>query len=338
MFFMKKSIVARAIGLLLLGNVPHLLVAWSQEAPPVPSEVAATEKSAWEPLVIPGTEKVEELQRFLESAKKRQPRTLEQYLEMQRAIRESSKRILDLLKEPGVSGYSEAEFEFVASYVMLLANDGPQAQEKTFEKFRDYLKNRKELNIHDLRMALLAGQNLEQFEDATMAKRAYTEFAEILEARENKDYVDMIELFKASLRRLELPGNPIELQGKMMADGSEWTIESQRGKLVLIIVWSASSASSLDDLKIVKRLYTAYKDRGLEVVGMCLENEKQSVEKIREQLQLTWPELWDEQAPGTHTFVKHYGISTIPTIMLIDVEGKVVALQARGQALPVLLD
>ncbi len=307
-------------------------------SPPVPTEVAPSNNSAWEPLAVPSTASIEELSKFVESAKKRQPQTLEHYLEMQRAIREASKRTLDLLKEPSASGYAAAEFDFVASSVMLLANDGPQAQEKTFEKFRDYLKNRDELNIHDLRMALLAGQNLEQFDDVSMAKRAYTEFAEILEARKRDEFTEMIELFRASVRRLELPGNTAELQGKLMSDGSDWSLENQRGKLVLAIVWSASSGPSLDDLKVVKRLYAAYKPRGLEVVGICLESDKATIQKIRDELQLTWAELWDEQSPGTHEFVKKYGISTVPTMMLFDIEGKALAIQARGQTLPVLLD
>ena len=43
--------------------------------------------------------------------------------------------------------FRKAEAEFVSASVMLLGNEGPDAQRKTFERFQDYLTKREKIEF-----------------------------------------------------------------------------------------------------------------------------------------------------------------------------------------------
>jgi len=47
--------------------------------------------------------------------------------------------------------------------------------------------------------------------------------------------------------------------------------------------------------------------------------------------------LYEEDAEGSHPMAAYYGVMAIPTVLLVDQEGKVVSLRARGEELGRLL-
>ncbi len=53
--------------------------------------------------------------------------------------------------------------------------------------------------------------------------------------------------------------------------------------------------------------------------------------------EVPWVNLWDEENRNSPVAVREYGISAMPTLILLDKEGKVISLEARGLILGKLL-
>jgi peroxiredoxin len=84
------------------------------------------------------------------------------------------------------------------------------------------------------------------------------------------------------------------------------------------------------------RLYSAYHEKGFEVVGISLDNRREQAESYIEQYDLPWPNLFSEKAnerSWEHPMAVYYGVTGIPLAVLVDRDGKVVSLMARGENL-----
>ena len=77
-----------------------------------------------------------------------------------------------------------------------------------------------------------------------------------------------------------------------------------------------------------------------DVIGINLDDEKSTVEQFLDKEKLPWKTLFNDQ-PGETGFnnplARRYGISGIPTVILVDRQGKVISLNARGPELGRLL-
>ena len=301
----------------------NVAIAQDQKTPSVQSN------SQWQTLVVPDTNDVPQLVAFLDLTKKRQPITSEQYVEMQRALRATAKKLIETIGDRKSPEFQKAEAELISASVMLLGNEGPDAQRKTFERFRDYLKSRSKIEFADIQMAVLAGQNLEQLSDYSLAKEAYKTFADVFRNKKDESLVDVIALLESNARRLDLPGNPFPLAGSTMS-GEDFSIESLRGKYVLIYFWSSITKACEQEHPYMLSVYTKYKDRGFEIVGIGLDEKKDLAQSFLKKLETPWINLWDSRKNGVSKVMENFGVSAIPTSFLLDKDGKVITIEARG--------
>jgi thiol-disulfide isomerase/thioredoxin len=137
------------------------------------------------------------------------------------------------------------------------------------------------------------------------------------------------------LRRLNLMGQPMEISGKTI-DGKEIDWESYRGKVVLVDFWASWCGPCLAELPNVLKLYKAYHDKGFDVLGVSLDMTKEDAKKGVKEENIPWPSIFpddENQRRWDHPLVRHYGIAGIPMAILVDQEGKVVHMEARGENL-----
>ena len=285
--------------------------------------------AVWQPLLIPNTQDVAQLELFLDETKKRQPVKLEQYIEMQRVLREVAKKIIETVSDRKSSVFRKAEAEFVNASVMLLGNEGPDAQRKTFERFQDYLQRREKIEFNDIQMAILAGQNMEQLADSNLAREAYKSFAELFRKKQDPSLVDIIVLLESNARRLDLPGKELKLVGTDFS-GKVFDIESFKNKFVLVYFWSATTRACEQEHPYMFSVYNKYKDRGFEIVGISLDENKDEAQAFISRLAIPWINLWESRKDGVSKVMETYGVSSIPTVFLLDKNGKVITIEARG--------
>ena len=156
----------------------------------------------------------------------------------------------------------------------------------------------------------------------------------------NKDYAyynhPMMKGVKQYIKSMEL-----KAPGKMFIDVaipdengvphklSEWC---GKGKVVLIDFWASWCGPCRQEMPNVVENYKKYKDMGFEVIGISFDQSKDAWLSAVKKLGMEWPQLselksWDNQAG------RMYGIQSIPSSVLVGKDGKIIALNLRGDAL-----
>jgi thiol-disulfide isomerase/thioredoxin len=150
-------------------------------------------------------------------------------------------------------------------------------------------------------------------------KESLARYAEIV-----AKYPDSVPARKArgASRRLESVGKPLALSGTTL-DGKTLAIESLKGVPVLVHYWATWCEPCKVDIAQIRELQAKYGPKKFVAVGIALDNDKAALAKFLQAKQLGWPQLHD--AGGLDgRLAEELGILTLPTMLLLDAEGKVV--------------
>jgi thiol-disulfide isomerase/thioredoxin len=137
-----------------------------------------------------------------------------------------------------------------------------------------------------------------------------------------------------ALRRLDLVGKPFELSGPGLG-GQKVDTARYRGKALLVVFW-ASWASRSDivrkDLPELVKLYQQNRGKGFEVVGVDLDGDKADLDAFLKETPLPWPQVFEPGGIEKNRFATEFGIISLPTMVLVDPQGKVVNRSLRTSA------
>jgi thiol-disulfide isomerase/thioredoxin len=184
-------------------------------------------------------------------------------------------------------------------------------------------------------LAMQTASALEQFPGGEEVSRSiYRRLGPVLAGSTNERTKAIGEMFAGIMRRLDLPGKAMELTGTNM-DGTPFDQKTLAGKVVLVDFWATWCGPCIAEMPNVLEQYAKYHDKGFEVVGVSLDSDRAALEAFIADQKIPWIILHEQNvaAQGGHPLAARYGITGIPTVILIGRDGKVITMDVRGEKL-----
>ena len=108
------------------------------------------------------------------------------------------------------------------------------------------------------------------------------------------------------------------------------------GQYVLIDFWASWCGPCVASFPFMKQVYADYKERGLQIVGVSCDKDRNAWLKALDKHQLPWTALFSPAGKGDALGL--YGVSGIPNVILIAPDGKIIATDIEGKELKAKLE
>lgn len=173
----------------------------------------------------------------------------------------------------------------------------------------------------------------------TLPSQVWTPIRKQLAASDAPEAKNALVLLEGAIRYSQLEGRPIEWKG-CDKTGEPLDTKKVEGKVVLVTFW-ASWLNGLAEFDAqLKELYEKYRDSGFEIVGYNLDSEQADADKYVKNNAIPWIILSDRAAADTKqtSLATYYGISEIPTMILVGGDGNVAAVDIGMESLIATLE
>jgi len=105
-----------------------------------------------------------------------------------------------------------------------------------------------------------------------------------------------------------------------------------KGNYVFVDFWASWCGPCRAEMPNVVEAYNKYHSKGLEIVGVSFDQKKDAWTAMVKKLGMEWPQMSDLKGWQCEAG-KVYGIRSIPSNILLDPQGKIVASDLRGEEL-----
>jgi thiol-disulfide isomerase/thioredoxin len=224
-----------------------------------------------------------------------------------------------LVRDPeGKSELAYVKYQLIASqYAVSLQGtdiDYAKVQQDHHEKLKTFIDDfptSPDTAIAMLQLGLtqeFAGQTAEAIQ---WYRRVVTDFPQATQAAKAT----------GAASRLECVGKSLPLSGRTL-DGKDFDLAEQKGKVVVIHCWASWCDLCKQDIELLQKAQIKYARKQLTFLGINLDQQSATARASKTSLRLNWPQLHDSGLESD--LANQLGILTLPTMFLIDADGKVV--------------
>lgn len=131
-----------------------------------------------------------------------------------------------------------------------------------------------------------------------------------------------------ALRRIDSVGKPFEMTGINLMAGGPLEASQFRGKYLIVSYWATFCEPCKAEMPRLEKLRQKLADKNLEVLGVCLDQNKASGQQFIKDKGYTFPQLHEEGSLDSPPAVQ-YGIISLPYLMIVDPSGTIVKKNAQ---------
>jgi thiol-disulfide isomerase/thioredoxin len=133
-----------------------------------------------------------------------------------------------------------------------------------------------------------------------------------------------------ALQRLDLVGKTLVLKGTGLKN-DEVDVTQYRGKPLLVAFWATWADPVKRDLPELLKIYQKHHPGGFELIGVSLDTDRRDLDLFLKDNPLPWPQIFE---PGgmESRLATEFGIISLPTMILVDAQGKVLNRNIRTAA------
>ncbi len=120
-------------------------------------------------------------------------------------------------------------------------------------------------------------------------------------------------------------------------DGKPLKLSDYRGKVVALVFWGSWCQPCLAEVPRERALVERMKARPFALLGVDCNDEKPAALRAIETERMTWPH-WFDDLRAVQSIHMRYGITAFPSVVVLDAQGVIRSLNARGAELDKLVD
>lgn len=141
---------------------------------------------------------------------------------------------------------------------------------------------------------------------------------------------------KKELYPLGCPGDKLENFKTVDTEGNSVSMEgiAAQSKYTLIDFWASWCGPCRKEIPNLRSIYEKHKGNGFNILSISIDKDKAAWQKALEEENLPWVNVHDTDG----TIANAYGVKSIPMLVVVDSEGRLVVENARGKDLENKMD
>ena len=124
---------------------------------------------------------------------------------------------------------------------------------------------------------------------------------------------------------------PLDLEFVAL-DGRKVAMSDLKGKVVLIDFWATWCKPCIAEIPRIKGVYDRYRDKGFEIVGISFDSKRSDLKDYIAGQRMDWPQYFDGRGWDSK-IGERFSIRSIPTMWLLDKQGRIISTKVRGSNL-----
>ena len=108
--------------------------------------------------------------------------------------------------------------------------------------------------------------------------------------------------------------------------------EVTKNKITIIDFWASWCGPCRQEMPFMVELYGKYKDKGLGIIGISLDEDSDAWKAATQQLNIPWSQMSDLKG-WENAIAKHFCVNSIPHTIVVDQQGKILKRGLRGEKL-----